>query len=1046
MKLFSYLALLLLSSSLLFAQGVTSISGKVYSQENDESLPGVSIYVKGTSVGTISDIDGAFKLNVPDSAKSIIVSFVGFQTREILLLDKTSFDIGLATEIVGLETIIVTALGIKKEERAIGYASQQVKGDQLSEVKEINVINSLSGKVAGVSINQAGTGPGGTSKVVIRGFSSVAGGNSPLYVVDGVPMTNPQGGGVEFGGIDLGDGISNLNPDDIESINVLKGASASALYGSRGQNGVIMITTKKGAARKGVGVDVSSSFILEEPQVLPDFQDTYGRGSGGNFPIDNAGNFSNNTRVSWGERMSGQTEVGGNPLVNWTGNPTPYSAQEDNIKGFFRTGKTYINSLTLSGGNEDSQGRLSISHLKNEGIMPNSDLTRVTVNLRVNHKLSDKLSFDGKINYINQEAFNRPNLALSPDNPMNSLIQMPRSIRLNDLKDFRNPDLSPRVYTNATGVDFWQNPYWAVNLNTNEDNRDRILGFVSLKYDITDWASIQLRTGTDFYNDIRENRNATGTIYRVTPDKSFYSLTTARVEERNSDFLVMINPKMSGPISISGNVGGNILRIETESLTSTTQGLNIPDFFVLQNGISVISSENESVREVQSLYGSAQIDLSKLVFLEFSARNDWSSALPEDNRSYFYPSVSSSFIFSDALALENNFFSYGKIRASVAQVGNDTGPHRLDLNYFVNTLSHGDQTFGQVTTTQPPADLQPEETTSFEAGLDLAFWQRRLTVDATYYTAGTRNQIFSIPISKTSGFQEKVINGGLIQNQGVEILLTGQVIEQQDLKWSTTINFSRNQSKVKELSDDVNIISFGQFDQFGVRIQAEVGEPFGTIYADKSYLRDENGNRIIGTNGLPIPDTEGGIKKIGNFQPDWLAGITNSISYKNLSLRFLIDIRKGGDIFSFSNAVAAANGNAEFTEDQRAEWYAGAGGFIAKGVTADGSPNTREVDPQEYWQFVGGQASTFAEEFVYDASFVKLREVSLAYRMPKRFLENTIFTKLTFSLVGRNLFFIHKNTPGFDPEATFNSGNTQGIEAFAFPSTRSVGFNLSFSL
>ena len=1049
-RLLIFLLLFSMISSL-WAQEEIAVSGRVVSTDDGGPMPGVSVYVKGTTIGTVTDVEGYFKLDVQNTDDILVFSFVGYTTEEVPIGNQTFFDVNLSPDIFELQTIVVTALGIEREQKALGYTAQQIDGEQLNVAKEINVVNSLSGKVAGVFVNQAGTGPGGTSNVVIRGFASlnptVDASNAPLYVIDGVPMTNPQGGGAQFGGIDLGDGISNLNPDDIESMNVLKGASATALYGSRGQNGVIMITTKKGTKRKGIGVDVSSSVMFEQPLVLPEFQNQFGRGSGGNFPVDNNGNFSDNARVSWGERMLGQTEVDGNTLVNWTGQPTPYASQEDNISDFFRTGKTFINSVTLSGGNEKSQGILSISNLQNEGIMPNSELDRTTVNLRISHKLSDKLSFDGKINYIRQEVFNRPNLALSPDNPMNSLIQMPRSIRLDDLRDFRNPDGSARVYTNATGTDFWQNPYWAVNLNTNSDNRDRIIGFVSVKYDFTDWLSLQLRSGRDFFNDRREFRNATGTIYRTTPDKAYYSVTDARFSETNSDFLLAFNPAPKGDFSFSGMVGGNLLKIESESLNNVGLGLNVPDFFVIQNAQSVQTTEGRSVREIHSLYGSAQVDYKNMIFLELTARNDWSSTLPPDEWSYFYPSASASVVFTDLFEMDDDILSFGKLRASVAGVGNDTQPHQLDLVYFVNALSHDGQSFGQLVPTRPPIDLKPEFTTSYEFGVDLAFFQGRLNLDATYYNAGTRNQIYATPGSKPSGFDDALINGGLVRNQGVELMLSGKILKQDDWAWNSMINFARNRSNVEELSDEVTTIPYETFDQFGVRIQAEVGDPFGNIYADRSYLRDpETGQRIIGDNGLPIPDPSGELVKIGNFQPDWFAGITNTVTYKSLSLSFLVDIRKGGDIFSFSNSVAADNGNAEFTLDQRAEWYAGAGGFIAEGIREDGSPNTEEVDPQAYWQFVGGQGAAFAEEFLYDGSFVKLRELTLGYQLPQKLLEKTVFKNVRLSFVGRNLFFIHKNTPGFDPEATFNSGKSQGIEAFAFPSTRSFGFNLNLSI
>ncbi len=1049
MKVFIHLIFASFLAINVYGQGDTQISGTVTSFEDDEPLPGVSIYVKGTTIGTITDLDGEYNFTVPANTSTLVFSFIGFATEEIDITGKTQVNLSMVPDIISLGEIVVTALGIKKEERALGYASQQVKGEDLTQAKEINVINSLSGKVAGVSINQAGTGPGGTSKIVIRGYSSISGDNSPLIVLDGVPMNNPQGGGERTGdgGRDYGDGLSNINADDIESMSVLKGASATALYGSRGQNGVIMITTKKGTSRKGIGVSVNTSFVLETPQVLPDFQNTYGRGTQGRLPLTNAGDFADDVRTSWGAPLQGQTEANGNPLVNWTGNPTAYSPQPDNIKDFFETGKTFTTGVTMTGGTEKSQGLLSISRMENDGIMPNSSLERTTVNLRINHQLTDKFSFDGKVNYVNQEAFNRPNLTLNPDNPMNSLIQMPRSIRLEDLKNYRNADGSPRLYTNAKGTDNWQNPYWAVNLNTNNDRRDRVIGFVSLKYDFTKWASLMVRSGSDLYYDRLQDRRANGTIYITPPNKSLYMITDQRIEERNSDFLLMLTPQVTDNIGLDINIGGNIRKNYRESLSSQGQALNVPNHFVIDNVTGAQTSEGLSEKEVQSLYGTMSLDFKRIFFVELSGRNDWSSTLPANNRSYFYPSVSSSFVFTDAFGIDSDVLSYGKIRGSLAAVGSDADPYQLQTLYSINAgYFHGGQQLGQIVSVQAPVDLKPERTTSFETGFILDFFNTRLYLDATYYNAGTRDQIFNAETSKASGFTAKKINGGLVRNQGVEVLLKGKIIEGQNFGWDATLNFSKNVSKIVELSEGVNVITQGKYDQFGVTIQSEVGEPFGNIYANKTYLRDpETGQRII-REGLPVSDPEGGLQKIGNFQPDWLAGLKNNFSYKNFTLGVLIDMKKGGDIFSYSNAIAAWNGNAAYTEDQRAEWYAGAGGYVAEGVTADGTPNTKEVDPQAYWQTVGGVSANFAEEFIYDGTFVKLRELTVAYNMPKAMLERLPFTRMTFSLVGRNLFFIHKNTPGFDPEATFNSGNNQGIEAFAFPSTRSYGFNLNFSL
>jgi TonB-linked SusC/RagA family outer membrane protein len=1041
------LSVALLSLNVIAGAQQFKVQGVVQDSQGN-TIPGVNVLLKGSDRGTTTDVNGNYAIEVDDGKDFLIFSFLGFKTEEVAIATRSVVNVTLIESIEQLQEIVVTALGVEKEKKTLGYAAQSIAGTELVTARESNVINSLSGKITGVQINQSGTGPGGTSKVVIRGFKSIGGSNNPLYVIDGIPMTNSQGGGGQFGGVDYGDGISNINPDDIESFNVLKGPSATALYGSRGQNGVIMITTKKGKARKGIGVEVNSNFTLEQPLVLPDFQDKFGRGSNGNFPVQPDGTLLNNIRDSWGPRTLGQTTASnGIPLVDWMGEERPYDAQPNNIKDYFRTGTSLTNSIALSGGDEKTQARVSLTHLKRENIMPNSNFERLSVSLNIRSKLSDKFTVEGKINYINQQAFNRPNLTLSPDNPMNSLIQMPRSINLDDLRTFRTPNGLPRLYTNATGTDQWQNPFWAAYLNTNDDERDRVLGYLLLEYKFNDWLKMHIRTGTDFYHDFRQNRNATNTIYRVTPDKSFYSEYYGRAEERNSDVLVTASKKISDKINFSANLGGNLLYQQARSITNTAQGLNIPDFFVIQNARSVVASEGASQKEVQSVYGSAQFDYNDYLFVEITARNDWSSALPATSRSYFYPSLSTSLIFTDMIKIDWGPMTLGKLRGSYAQVGNDTGPHQLDLNYVVNSLSHGGQSFGQVVSTQPPLNLKPERTTSFEAGLEAGFFENRVSVDVTYYHAGTVDQILSIPVSKASGFSNIMINAGLIVNQGWEISLRGTPIQNSNFTYNTYVNFTRNRSTVEQLAENVERYQLGdRYDQFGVSIQAEVGGAFGDIYANKPYLRDPStGKRIINSNGLPVQDNSG-IKRIGNFQPDFLLGFGHELKYKNITMGVLFDIRKGGDIFSFSNSVAAANGNARFTQYDRLEWYAGAGGYIADGVLQDGSSNTIEVNPQTYWQNVGGRASNFAEEFLYDGSFIKFRELTIGYTLPRKLIKSTFLTGVNLSLVGRNLFILHKNTPGFDPEATFNSGNDQGIEAFAFPSTRSIGFNLKLTL
>ena len=1036
LRIFLIIVLISISSN---AQKIV-VSGQV-TDESGQGMPGATVLEQGTQNGTLTDFDGLYRIEVSRSNAKLVFSYIGYETQEMVVADKSEINVNLQPQAEALNEVVVTALGIKKEVKTLGYASQSIGGDELNKATENNVINSLSGKVAGVQINQAGTGLGGTSKVVIRGFSSIAGDNTPLYVIDGIPMLNPQGGGGQFGGVDYGDGISNISSADIASMNVLKGASATALYGSRGQNGVIMITTKSGRTRKGIGIEINSNAVLEQGLVYPKFQNKFGRGSNGNYPINNSGDFNDGIIDSWGPLFQGQI------LENWTGAEVPYRQQPNNIRDFFRTGSSFTNSVALSGGNEKTQARFSVSHLKNEGIVPNGNLERINLNLNITTELAKGLTLTAKANYIKQDVFNRPALALSPDNPMNSLVQMPRNIRLEDLQNFQTEDGLPRVYTNGS-VNTWQNPYWAVNLNTNNDTRDRVIGFAQLQYQFNDWLKVHLRTGTDFYNDFRQNRNATNTIYRVTPDKSFYSQYYGRVEETNTDILLSASNDITDKLSISTNVGANLRKNTNRFINTTAQGLNIPNFFVIQNALSTITTEGAAEKKVNSVYGTVQFDYNNYLFVEASARNDWSSTLAPDNWSYFYPSVSTSFVFTDAFELNKDILSFGKIRASYAEVGNDLQAGQLEPIFIVNGLAHGGQTFGQILSTRAPENLRPERTKSYEVGLDAWFFRNRIKLSGTYYFAGTEDQIIQAPVSKPSGFQDALLNAGLITNQGVEATLNIIPFKTDNFSYETYFNFSKNVSEIKELAPNVEIydLTGADYDQFGVAILAEVGGRFGDIYANKAYLRDPvTGERIISEQGLPIEDPDGR-KKIGNFQPDFLLGWGHSITYKNFTFSALLDYRKGGDIFSFSNSLAAANGNSFQTRDDRLQWYAGAGGYVAQGVTQDGAVNTTEVDPQTYWQNVGGRGSLYAEEFLYDGSFLKLRELTLGYSFPKRFLDNSFINSLRVSLVGRNLFIIHSNTEGFDPEATFNSGNAQGIEALAIPSTRSMGMNVNITL
>jgi len=1025
-----------------------SVSGKVVGADDNEGIPGVNILIKGTETGTVTDFNGNYNINIPSDTATMIFSFVGYQTKTIAVNNRSTIDVALRPDVTELTEIVVTALGIEKDKKALGYSSQQVGGEDLSEAREANFINSLSGKVSGVQITNSGTGPGGSSKVSIRGLASIAGNNSPLFVVDGIPVDNATGGGSQFGGIDYGSAISNINPDDIASINVLKGASATALYGSRGQNGVIMITTKKGRQREGIGVTFNSNLTMETPLVYPDFQNSYGRGSNNNFPYfnqgPNIGNLNDNINSSWGEQMEGQTQfmIGDDvyPMENWTGEVTPYAAQPDNYRDFWRTGLSNTNTITMSGGNETTTGWASISHLENQSIMPNSEFSRTTINLRLTNKFGEKLSMDAKVNYIYQDFFNRPNLTLNPDNPVKSLVTMPRNIRLSDLQNYITNNGRPRVFTNATSLDQWQNPYWAVNLNTNNDKRDRVLGFIKMNYDFTDWLSAYVRVGTDLYFDERERRIAPNTIYKINDEYSRYE---GRVQETNVDFLITAQRDISSKLDGVLAVGGNLMHQNSENSTNTALGLDIPYYYNFTNasGIQVIPGFRE--KEIQSLYATLDLNYDNYLYVQLTGRNDWSSTLPPESWSYFYPSVSTSFVFTDAWDLGIDWLSYGKIRASYAFVGNDTNPYQLDQLYAINALTHDNQKFAQIISPRPSRVLRNELTQSFEVGGDLSFFLDRIRLDFTYYNAGTSNQLIALDVSRASGFEKVNINSGLIRNQGVELMLNTVPIESEKFSWNIDLNFTRNYNEMVELDPEVKVQDLGTFDQFGVQIVAEEGRPFGDIYALKAFSKDpESGQRLINSQGLPIVAEDPEL--IGNYLPDFQAGISNTLRYGSFNLSFLVDLQKGGDIYSYTNATMAALGNSAATLEKRRFWYAGAGGYVADGILPDGTQNDIEVDPEEYWRNVGGQGGgMFAEAFLYDASYIKLREARLTYRMPSNLINKLPFTSATLSLVGRNLAILLSNTPGFDPEATFNTGNAQGIEAYAFPSTRSLGFNLN---
>lgn len=1016
-------------SSFLSVQQTIDITG-VVKDDVGEPVIGANILVKGTNNGVITDMEGRFSLKIPQANALLVVSYIGYISQEIQVGDKRSLTIILHPATEDLGEVVVTALGIKRETKALGYSVQEVKGGSLTEARESNVLNSLSGKLAGVQISRSGNGEGGSSRIIIRGNNSIAGNNEPLVVVDGVPVNNFNSGtsGIDqWGGSDGGNGLSDINPDDIESISVLKGAAAAALYGARAGNGVLMITTKKGSKVKGLGITWNSNVMMENPLVKPKMQNLYGQGTNGTFDA--------NSNYSWGAKMEGQM------LKDWTGQERPYSAYDNDITDFLGTGVTTTNTLEANAVNEKISFRGTLSYQRMDGVIPTNYQDKYMMNLRTTVNLSKKLSLDAKINYVKQRGWNRPQLTGSPENIMANYLMMPRNVHYSDMAGGVNEDGAVKRWT-TDEANYVLNPYYTTGFNKNNNQRDRFIGFLALQYTPTSWLTIKLRHGEDMYWEKGDWRHASGTPYGKYNGKGDYGLNTSDFRERNTDALITATKDNWWDSGFSGSlsVGGNLMFQQNNSYAMSTGLLAIPDFFAISNGETPTPSHYISKKSVNSLYGFAQLSYKNWIFLDVTARNDWSSTLPYKNRSFFYPSVGLGWVVSDMLrSYEVNvpeWLSLAKLRASYAEVGNDTDPYRLLTTYGIYTVID-DIKGASTASTIPLADLKPELIKSTEAGFDIRFFNNRLGLDLTWYKKNATNQILALPISSTTGKSSRMINAGNIQNTGIEIVLNGTPVRTKDFEWNVSVNYSKNTNKIKELHPDSRRFILASTDF--VNIVATEGSTYGDLYG-RAYQRDEQGRKIIDENGLPLLESDMNTQ-IGNYMPKWTGSMINSFTYKNLSFSFMLDMRYGGDIFVNSLARGSQYGTTELSLQGRDEWYAGTGGIVVDGVTADGKQNTVAANPQAYWDRV----SRAGEEFVYDGTNLRLRELTVGYMFPNKILAKTPFTNLKLSFVGRNLWLIKNNIPGYDPESSYSTGNGQGIEYASLPSMRSFGFNLNVS-
>ena len=1011
----------------------TPVKGNVQVKNKDGSATAasdVSVVEKGTTNGTRTDENGNFTISVSDPNATLLISYVGYITQEYPLNGQTTITIALDVDEKELGEVVVTALGITRQKKSLTYATQSLKGEELSNSREVNITSAMNGKVAGLTINKTNSGPGGSNRITFRGNRSIGGTNQPLIVVDGVRIDNSAKASADvalFGARDDGDGISNINPDDIESMTVLTGASAAALYGSDASNGAIIITTKKGRIGKGIGIQISSSAVMENPLVLPEFQNKYGQGDAGTF-IPASSN-------SWGPAMTGQN------VTDWTGKTQPLTPQPNNAEDFFRTGTEFINSAAISAGTEKSQTYFSYTNTLSNGILPGNSYKRNNVLLRQTTQIAKGLSLDVKANYIEENVENRP-VTGAGNRITSTLYAMPRSLRLSDIKNYETLNDDGTLTQNYWGAETpsFQNPYWSAYRNLYSRNRNRFIGLAALRYQLTPELSIQVRTSLDYYTDEGEEKDYNDTYWLTDyPGRGNYIINKESNRQFNNDVLLSYNKNFADKFSLTVNAGASIEQYHFERTTLNNQGLNAPNIFATSNAVSLTNSVNNYIpyapiarTEKQSIYASAELGYNNYLFLELTGRNDWNSTLPVENASYFFPSAGISVLLNQMLKLPTAI-SLLKLRTSYAFVGNGTGFN--ELNPVYSLVPGGNGGFLLIDGTMRNADLKPEETHSFEVGLDAGFIDNRIGFQATYYNTNTINQILTVPVPAASGYATRIINAGKIQNQGVELLVNIQPIKSKDFSWKMQFVFGSNVNKVIRLDSLQPKVSLSSPQALG-SIVVEEGRKYGELYTS-SLQRDDNGNIVVDATGKPLLITDQA-KYVGNFNPDWTGGLSNTFQYKNWSLYFLIDERKGGTIISGTQALMASTGTSAATEANRETGF-----VIPNSVTEDGGKNTQAITAQDYWMQVA--SNNIGELFAYDATNIRLREASLTYTFPSAKLANAFIKGAQLSLIGRNLFFFKNNAKGIDPETALGTGNNQGIEYASLPSTRSFGLYLKFN-
>ncbi|MDO5035693.1 MAG: SusC/RagA family TonB-linked outer membrane protein [Porphyromonas sp.] len=1030
--------LMLLTVPAALAQKIT-VTGTVHDTDGFEVI-GASIMVVGESgLGASTNLDGVFTIqNVPSDA-TLRVSYVGMKTQDISVNGRTKIDIVLEPDTELLDEVVVTALGIKREKRSLGYAIQEIKGEDLLVSRETNVTNALSGKIAGLQVIKGGGGISGSSKIVLRGNNSLTGDNQPLIVVDGVPMDNFTGASnSDFWNpsLDMGNGLGDLNPNDIASMSVLKGASAAALYGSRAGNGVILITTKTGdGGQRGMGVSFNSTTGFESLFMIPDVQKSYGQGSYGVFNPESTS--------SWGAKIEGQE------VTHWDGSKAPLQYY-DNIGNFLQTGVNTQNSVALSRQlGKGSSLYTSVTHTYNSDVTPESKLNRFNFITRFVSKFGkdDAWTVDAKVQYINTKVHNRPIGGNRPENFFGTLLTMPGNVDITALQKGIDDD-GNHIWYEPSGRGY--NPYWATKYNQNDDGRDRYLMNGSIKYQFTDWLSAEIRTGADKYTTNSETKTY---AYGPIKPNGAYSVKKDVFSEMNNSFLISAGKdELFGDFGLHGTFGGNMMYRKFSSIGVTIGELEVPNLFTVSNSIGNPElPQSYSEHKINSLYGTLQFNYASMLYLDLTARNDWSSTLSKDNRSFFYPSISLSFIFSDALrnvtGSDLDWLTFAKIRSSYASVGNDMGPYQLFNTYSVSKDPNGNIVASKKDVLYDP-NVKNELINSWELGLEAKLFDSRLNFDLAFYKSNAINQLLDIPINGLEGYKYRKINAGDIENKGFEFMIEAIPVMTRDFTWNINANLSKNVNTVKELAEDVTQYALGAFDN--ISVLAAAGERYGVIYGTKfARVEDEESpyydQVIVDEEGIPM--VADGLHYLGDQQPKFMLGVTNTITYKNLSMSFQIDGRFGGKMFSFTNRMLKLNGRSSLT----------APNGVREDITYDGVrevdgkyvPNDVKTDPQDFWTKLEARGSGnvgITEDNLFDATNIRLRHLSVNYNLPQKWLEGSAVQGAKVGFSANNLWMIKSYLNGVDPESVFATGtNAVGLEALAPPTTRSYYINFSIN-